>query len=55
MLDLLLRTARVLSVDADHDLSQAQDLAGVDLDVGRLGGSLHAAARLVQHDRAMRQ
>src|SRR5256886_17261852 len=53
-LHLLGRTAGVLRVDADDDLPQPKDLAGVDLDVRGLRGP-HAAAGLVQNDLTMRQ
>src|SRR5439155_11341694 len=38
----------------NNDLAQAQNLSGMDFDVGRLR-PLDATARLVEHDRAMRQ
>src|SRR3989442_14282015 len=53
-LHLLRRPAGVLRVDADDDLSKPENLAGMDFDVRGLRGP-HAAARLMEHDLAMRQ
>src|SRR6266508_5406759 len=47
-LDLLHALPRVVNQDAVELLPHAEDLPGLDVDVGRL--SLHAAQRLVDHD-----